>query len=189
MEGDRIGIGLRAAAVEHRRQVGAAAEPPTRGDDHAGVHVDSRHVGVPRMRDQRDAGRPEARVFLGAGDLLAEFGREFAEHGRGVDADLLEDAAVHDRHGPAATFAFITLPGVRSKRPGGHDDCWPPTSSSMVSKPAQIVSRSASNQARARLFLSRCRRAGRPVSLGVPCWRCSPGARGKIGTRIFRGDP
>ena len=38
----------------------------------------------------------EARVLLGARDLLAELRAEFAVHGRDVDAHLLEHAAAHD---------------------------------------------------------------------------------------------
>src|SRR5262249_5550770 len=68
------------------------------------------------------AARPKARVFLRAGDLLAEFGREFAVDGRGVDADLFEDAPAHHRHQPAATLSFIAQP-VRAleapRRPRG----------------------------------------------------------------------
>ena len=60
---------------------------------------------VLRMDDQRDAARPEARVLLGAGDLLAELGREFAVDGGDVDAGLLEDAAMHDGHDAAAAVA------------------------------------------------------------------------------------
>ena len=54
-----------------------SAPPPNqaRGRDHmARVHVDGRHVGVPRMRNQRNAGGPEARILLGARHLLAELG-------------------------------------------------------------------------------------------------------------------
>ena len=57
------------------------------------------HVG-----DQRNAAGPEARVLLGAGNVLAELGREFAVHGGDVDADLLEDAPMHQRHGAAAAI-------------------------------------------------------------------------------------
>jgi hypothetical protein len=69
---DRIRVFLGAAPVEHRGEVGAAAEPPARRHHHAGVHVHGRHVRVLRMGDQRNARRPEARVFLGAGIWLAE---------------------------------------------------------------------------------------------------------------------
>src|SRR5690606_20712643 len=62
---------------------------------------------VLHMGDQRDARRPEARVFLRALHLLAELLREFAVHGRDVDAHLLEDAAMHDRHLAAA---FVMCP-------------------------------------------------------------------------------
>ena len=48
---------------------------------------------------------PEAQKrgsFVGARDLLAEFRREFAVHGRAMHADFLEHAAVHHRHHAAA---------------------------------------------------------------------------------------
>ena len=57
---------------------------------------------VVQVRDQRDAGRPEARVVGGARDVFAEFGRELAEHGRDVHADLLEHTSLHHRHHAAA---------------------------------------------------------------------------------------
>src|ERR1700690_2983486 len=45
---------------------------------------------------------PEARIVGGAGDLLSEFRREFAMHGRAMHADLLEHASAHQRHHAAA---------------------------------------------------------------------------------------
>ena len=92
MESARVGIVLRAAAVEHGREIGAAAEP---GRDVTTMRVfmcTAGTFGFHGCAMQRDAGGPEARILLGAWDLLAEFGREFAMHGRDVDADLLEDA-------------------------------------------------------------------------------------------------
>src|ERR1043165_9184147 len=47
------------------------------------------------MREQRHAARSKPRVLSGAWDLLAEFRRELAKHGRNVDPDLFEDAAMH----------------------------------------------------------------------------------------------
>src|SRR5690606_9720955 len=52
VEGDAVRIRLGTAAIEHRREVAASAEPPFRGDDHARVHVRRRYVGVPGMSDQ-----------------------------------------------------------------------------------------------------------------------------------------
>ena len=98
----RVGVVLRAAAVEHRRQIGAAAEPGLAGDDMTGVHVYGRHVRILRMRNQRNAGGPEARIVRGAGDFLAEFRRELAVHGRAMHADFLEHAPAHQRHHAAA---------------------------------------------------------------------------------------
>ena len=103
VEGDRVGIVLRAPALQHRRQVGAAAEPGFGGDDEARVHVHRRHVRVVQVGDERNAGGEKARVVGGAGNLLAEFRGEFAEHRRDMDADLLEYAALHHRHDAAAT--------------------------------------------------------------------------------------
>ena len=60
--------------------------------------------------------------FGGAGHLLAELGAELAEHGRDVDADLLEHATAHDRHGAAAAFlavrAGLALPGLALEAAG-----------------------------------------------------------------------
>ena len=112
VKGGRVGVHLASPAVEDRGQVGATAEPLAGRHHHAGVHVDCRHVGVPRVGDQRDAARPEARILVGAGDLLAELRRELAEDGGGVDADLLEDTAVHHRHDAAAAMIAVALPGA-----------------------------------------------------------------------------
>src|SRR5262245_61167936 len=64
-----------------------------------------RRIRVHRMRDERDAARPEARVLVGAGNLLGELRRESAVHGRGVTAGLLEHAAGHHRHDATASVA------------------------------------------------------------------------------------
>ena len=109
-----VGVVLRAAFIEHRRQVGAAAEPGFAGDDMTGVHVYGRHVRILRMRDQRNAGGPEARILGGAGDFLAEFRRELAMHGRAMHADLLEHAPAHQRHHAAAA----RLAGMIGAGPG-----------------------------------------------------------------------
>jgi hypothetical protein len=67
------------------------------------------------MRDQADAGGPEARILRRAGDLLAEFRAELAPDGRDIDPDLLEDAAAHGRHHAAA--ATGTVPGLAREAP------------------------------------------------------------------------
>jgi hypothetical protein len=59
VEQHRIGVGLGAAVVEHRGEVGAAAEPLAGGYHHAGVHVHRRHMRIGRVGDQRNAGGPE----------------------------------------------------------------------------------------------------------------------------------
>ena len=99
---DRVGVVLQAALIEQRGQIGAAAEPGLGRHHEARVHVHRRHMRVLQMGDQRDAGGPEPRIGFGSGNFLAEFGREFAEHGRDVDADLLEHPALHHRHHAAA---------------------------------------------------------------------------------------
>src|SRR5690606_12466017 len=70
---------------------------------------DGWHIGVLRMRDQRNATCPVTRVFLGTGNLLAEFRRELAIDGGDVDADLSKDAALHYRHDDTDAAAFILL--------------------------------------------------------------------------------
>ena len=58
--------------------------------------------GAAGVGDDADAAGPEAWVLLGTGDGLAELGAELAEDGGDVDADLLEDAALHDADDAAA---------------------------------------------------------------------------------------
>src|SRR3546814_19953539 len=75
------------------------------------------------MGDERYAARPEAAVLGRARDLRPEFLREDAPDGRDVDADLLEDAAAHDRH-DAAPAAFgaerrVRPPPFRTLEAGG----------------------------------------------------------------------
>jgi hypothetical protein len=57
-----------------------------------------RNVGIAHVRDQRNARRPEARIFGRARNLCAEFGGEFAVHGRAMHADLLEQPSAHHTH-------------------------------------------------------------------------------------------
>src|SRR6185369_15359926 len=54
------------------------------------------------MRDQRNARSPERRIVGSARNLGAEFGGEFAMHGRTMHADLLEQTAPHHAHDAAA---------------------------------------------------------------------------------------
>src|SRR5690606_39527412 len=68
------------------------------------------------MRHQGYARSPEAAVLGSAGDLLAELGRELAMDGRDVHTDLLEDAAAHDAHHPAA--AARPVPGLALEATG-----------------------------------------------------------------------
>ena len=68
----------------------------------ARVHVDGGDARVLHVRNERDAGGPEARVFFRALHLLAELFGEFAVDDGNMDADFFKDAAVHDRHFAAA---------------------------------------------------------------------------------------
>ena len=121
MEGQRVRVFLGAPPVQHRRQVGAAAEPRLGGDDEAGVHVHGRHVRIAHVGDQRNARRPEPGIVGRARDLRAEFGREFAMHGGAVHADLLEQPPAHHRHHAAAAgLAGVVgaVPGRAHEAPG-----------------------------------------------------------------------
>src|SRR5690606_24508307 len=89
-------------------------EPAARGDDVARVHVHRRHQGRLHVGDERDAARPEAGVLRRARYLAAELLGEFAVHGRDVDADLLENAAAHDRHDAAATARPLPRPALEA---------------------------------------------------------------------------
>ena len=109
VEGDRICVLLRAAAHQHWGEIAAAAEPAFARHHHARVHMRGWGVWVRRMGDEGDAARPEARVLVGARDLLGEFRREGAIDGRGVTADLLEYAAAHQRHCPAAAVIAVMI--------------------------------------------------------------------------------
>src|SRR5579863_2419523 len=119
MKRNRIRIVLPAPKVEHGRQIGAAAEPGFLRDDEARVHMHRRHVRVPRMGDQRNAGGPEMRIGLGAGNLLSKFRRERAVDGGGMNAGLFEDAAMQQGHFAAAAIGaqcILALPGRDDER-------------------------------------------------------------------------
>ena len=73
------------------------------------------------MCDQRDAGGEETRIVRRAGYVLAELGGELAKDRRDVNADLLENATVHDRHDAAtARRAGVigAVPGRADETPG-----------------------------------------------------------------------
>ena len=157
MKRQRVRIFLGPPPVEHRRQVRAAAEPCFGGDDEAGVHVHRRHVRIAQMRDQRDARGPEPGIVGRARNLRAEFRREFAMHGRAVHADLLEQPPAHHRHHAAAAgLAGVVgaVPGRAHEAPGVARIERAGASSSSLSNAAQMSSRKASNQLRARVLRS-----------------------------------
>ena len=107
------------------------------------------------------------------GISLAELGRELAEHGRDVDADLLEHAAAHHRHRAAAAARRAARPCARSGRAAARRRRAPAYSSSIASNAAQMRSRSASNQAAARCWRSEAAPArGCSLSSGR-CLRCA----------------
>ena len=121
VKGNGIGVFLRSPCVQHRCQICAATEPLTGGDHHTGVHVNGGDMRVLRVSDQADAGGPEARILVGTGDLTAKLGREFTVYGGNMDADLLENAAMHHGHDAAATLcpgAVGALPGRAFEAPG-----------------------------------------------------------------------
>ena len=109
MESLRVGIVLRAARIEHGRQIGAAAKPRLGGDDKARVHMHGRHIRIPWMRDQRNAGGEKARILGGAGNLLGEFRLESSKYRRTMHAGFFEDAAVDHAHAAAAAGRAIMI--------------------------------------------------------------------------------
>src|SRR5207245_1432450 len=99
----RVLVLLRAAAIEHGCQVSATTKPGLGGVHETSIQVHRRNLRTPRMDDQRNAGRPEARVVFGARNLLAELAREFSVHGRNMHARLLEHLAAQQRHDATTT--------------------------------------------------------------------------------------
>ena len=111
--------------------------------------------GIAQMGDQRNARRPESRVGVGAGNLLAELGRELAEDGGDVDADLLEQASIHHRHDAAAARSagmVAARPRRAHETPAGGAcvQSAAGASSSSRSSAVQMSSRNVSNQVLAR---------------------------------------
>src|SRR5579883_1573638 len=88
--------------VTTRQWFGGGAEPLPGRDDEARVEMNGRNFRAPGMRDQRQAGGPEARIALGAFDLRCEFRRESPEHDRRMYARLFEQAAAQKGHAAAA---------------------------------------------------------------------------------------
>jgi hypothetical protein len=78
--------------------------------------VHGRHARIGHVRDQADAGGEEPRVLVRAGHVLGHLRREGPVHRRDVDADLLEQAAVHHRHHAAA--AGLAIPGLALEAAG-----------------------------------------------------------------------
>ena len=114
---------------------------------------------------------PEARVVGGAGNLLAEFRRELAEHGRDVDADLLEHAALHHRHDAAAARRAAVvgaLQGVRTKRPAvrGRQAARPRAGRPPAPRRPRRCRRATLRTRRARAALRVSRIGRRPWSVG-----------------------
>src|SRR5271154_2357264 len=123
VKGDRVRIVRLAALIEHRRQIRSPAKPDLGRAHESCVHVHGRHVRAPRMGDHGDAGGPEARVFLGAGNLRRKLGRQDAVNDRQVRAHLLEQAAAQQRHPAAAAGSPAgvgSLPGL-DREPAGRD--------------------------------------------------------------------
>ncbi len=150
------GVLLGAAAIEHRRQVGAAAEPA--------LVVTTKRVfmctaGTCGLCICAISEMPEAQkrgIVGGARNLRAEFGREFAVHGRAMHADLLEQPAVHHRHHAAAA----RLAGMVGAVPGrAHEAAG-----------VAGIERRAVRRPRAVRSRRRCRRAAPRTSLSrAPC--------------------
>ena len=158
MKGDRVGIVLGAPPVEHRRQIGAAAEPA--------LVVTTKRVfictaGTCGLRRCAISEMPEAQkrgIVGGARNLLAEFRREVAVHGRAVHADLLEQPPAHQRHHAAAAgLAGMVgaLQGVRDEAAGRRlDRARPAPRPPAVRRRRRCRRASDSNQALARALRS-----------------------------------
>ena len=123
MEGARVGIVLGAAAVEHRREVGAAAEPGLAGDDEARVHVHRRHVRVvqdarsARCRRPRSADRRRRRGCPCG--IRARTRRARSSNARRPSRTRGRCIIAITPPPPGRAGVVGALQGVRTKRPGG----------------------------------------------------------------------
>jgi len=115
VEVDGVLEALVALVGQQRGQVAAAAEPAPRGADEAGVHVHRRHARAAHVGDQRHAGGEEAGILIRAGDGPGHLGGEGPVDDRGVDANLLEEPAVHHAHDAAP--ARLAHPGLALEPP------------------------------------------------------------------------
>jgi len=116
----RVGMISAALGVNGRVEIGAAAEPAFRRDDHAGIHVYCGHARVFHVRNDADAGSPEAGIEAGAPHMLGKVRRKGAMDGRGMNADFLEQPPAHHAHQAAALIkafgAVRTTPWLTLKR-------------------------------------------------------------------------
>ena len=113
MKGDRVGVLLGPAPVEHRRQIGAAAEPGLGGDDEAGVHMHRRDVRIAHMRDHRNARGPEARDR-----------RRRPESARGIPARIRHARSSNARR-PFRTAGRASSTSRRRRRARRYGRCGP----------------------------------------------------------------
>ena len=118
----RVRVVLVALVAEQGIEVAAAAEPDFAGHQHPRVHVRRRYARIARVRDQRDAARPEFAVRLvGAWDLRREGFRKRPVDLREMHAHLFEHPAAHQAH-PAAAQIFLAVaarPFGQFESPGG----------------------------------------------------------------------
>ena len=170
-----------SACVRRRSSTGVrSAPPPNHHLDVTTMRVFMCTAGTLGFCGCAMSEMPEAqnsRVLLGARDLLAELGRELAEDGRGVDADLLEHAPRHQAHDAAAAGSarmIRALPGRaleaagRAVTQGAPSPAARPRASR---RRRRCWSRSSSNQACALAF-SCCRSRSfrrRPLRLRHSC--------------------
>ena len=169
------GAGRAPASGRRRRRTTPA------GHDHAGVHVDGRHVRVPgglsaRCRRPRSAGPPRRR------ESPCGTPPKMAVDGRDVDADLLEDPAVEHRMTPPppSRRGSLRSQGVRTKRPGGRSPSGAVAGVVLDRlEGAEMRSRSSANHAVARcLFVS--------MSAGITCLLSAGGAFPRRHTPLWR---
>ncbi len=172
---DRVGIVLGAAGIEHRREVSAAAEPGLGGHHEARVHVHGRHVRVVQVGDQRDARRPEPRIGVGAGNVLAGIRgrtrRARSSNARRPSRTPGRASSTSRRRRRGRRRGSVRCQGVRSKRPAGRSDSVLPAgraSSTRLEGRADVIAQALEPAAGARLAVFE---RGR-VEAGRATWAC-----------------
>src|SRR5690606_28436766 len=72
VEGLRVRVFLRSAAIKNGCEVSPAAKPLAACNNHTSIHMDGRYVWILRMSNQRNTTGPIAWILFGSRNLFAK---------------------------------------------------------------------------------------------------------------------